>query len=195
MLLLEREDLEARLQQQKEAFAVVQAELAVSARQAEPTPGLRDLMLRFAGGQPTLADALELLAASYPNRVVILDSAKKAAADSDGLERRVLRQATELLFKLAGPYWDALATGRGDGEARALFGDSYAARESETVAGNKRARELRTFIYNGDPVAMERHLRIGVKDSPATTWRCHFYWDGARKRIVVGHCGKHLDFG
>lgn len=195
MLLLEREDLESRLQQQKDAFAVVQAELAVSARQAEPTPELRDLLLRFAGGQPTLADALELLAATYPNRVFVLDSARKAAADSDGLERRVLRQATELLFKLGGPYWDALATGRGDGEARALFGDSYAARESETVAGNKRARELRTFLYNGEPIAMERHLRIGVKDSAATTWRCHFYWDGARKRIVIGHCGKHLDFG
>ena len=195
LLLLEREDLESKLQQQKDSFAVVQSELAVSFRQAEPTSELRASLLRFAGGQPSLLDALELLTASYPNRVLVLESAKKAAADADGLERRVLRQATDLLFKLAGAYWDALAAGRSDGEARALFGDSYAARESETVAANKRARDLRTFTYNGEPVSMERHLRIGVKDSPATTWRCHFHWDGARKRIVIGHCGKHLDFG
>lgn len=195
MLLLEREDLESKLQQQKNAFALVQSELALSSKLAEPTPELRDLLLRFAGGQPTLLDALELVAASFPNRVQVLESARKAAADSSGLERRVLRQATDLLFKLAGPYWEALAAGRSDGEARALFGDSYAARESESVAANKRARELRTFTYNGEPISMERHLRIGVKDSAATTWRCHFHWDGARKRIAIGHCGKHLDFG
>ena len=41
---------------------------------------------------------------------------------------------------------------------------------------------------------MERHLKVGVRDSAATTLRVHFEWIAKEKRIVIGHCGKHLNF-
>jgi hypothetical protein len=36
-------------------------------------------------------------------------------------------------------------------------------------------------------------LKIGVKPSDATTFRAHFHWDAAKRLVVLGHCGKHLD--
>ncbi|WP_282454615.1 hypothetical protein [Burkholderia gladioli] len=41
---------------------------------------------------------------------------------------------------------------------------------------------------------MEKHLKIGIKDSVAETLRVHFEWVGADNVVVIGHCGKHLDF-
>jgi hypothetical protein len=38
------------------------------------------------------------------------------------------------------------------------------------------------------------HLRIGTKDSIADTLRVHFRWFADEQKIVIGHCGKHLNF-
>lgn len=76
------------------------------------------------------------------------------------------------------------------------MGNAYAANEAKCARNNKRAKQLRTFQYRGEPVEMMEHLKIGVKqDSLAETWRAHFYWDATRKVIVIGHCGRHLDHG
>ena len=79
-------------------------------------------------------------------------------------------------------------------EAGKTFGKAFAARESETVEGNPQARKKRTFLYDGQNVPMMRHLKIGHKDSVAETMRIHFHWDPIARRVVVGHCGPHLDF-
>jgi hypothetical protein len=41
---------------------------------------------------------------------------------------------------------------------------------------------------------MEKHLKIGTADNAADTLRIHFDWVAEEARIVVGYCGKHLDF-
>lgn len=100
-----------------------------------------------------------------------------------------------MLWKLAFDYWNKLAGGFGDNEARSVFGkNEYSAKESETVLNNQRARELRTFDYDGQQLLMEKHLKFGVKDSAFETMRIHFEWDNENKKIVIGHCGPHLDF-
>ena len=82
---------------------------------------------------------------------------------------------------------------RGDNEARKVFGQSeYSAKESETVMGNKAMRRKRTFDYEGEPVEMFRHLKIGVDEDVARTIRVHFHWDAEREKIVIGYCGEHL---
>lgn len=55
------------------------------------------------------------------------------------------------------------------------------------------AMELRTFDYDGEPRQFLRHLRIGTSSSPYHGWRCYFFHDAERSKIVIGHCGKHLD--
>lgn len=192
---LEIEDKETELALQRAAFAQVQQETGRAPTRAELSEEVRRALLEFAGNRATLENALALVEAAYPNQVTILESARKSARDAASLEPRIVRQALDLLLKLAGGYWSALTAGRADAEARALFGESYAAKESDTSGSSRRARTLRTFDYEGVATYMEAHLKVGVKDSAATTWRCHFLWDASRQRIVIGHCGKHLDFG
>ena len=98
----------------------------------------------------------------------------------------------DLLVRLVTRYRDVLMKS-GDSRARQVFGRSeYAAKESESVMANKDMRRQRTFDYDGTQVEMFRHLKIGVVDDLTQTIRVYFHWDGTRKRIVIGYCGKHL---
>lgn len=145
-------------------------------------------------GNPTLEQALRFLQATFPNRIEVLPSALKAAKEAEGFKYR--EKAWELQRKLATEYWSAMANGDGgDAKARGVFGAAYSAKEAELASNSERGARLRTFSYHGEPVMMVRHLRIGVKvDSLAETWRLHFHWDGDKKKIVIGHSGRHLDF-
>ncbi len=140
-----------------------------------------------------LQHALDFIADAYRDRIAVLESAKASARDSAKFND--VPKALELLCRLCSTYWQSLANGEGDAQARAIFGNAFSARDSEGVEGNKRAKELRTFIYRGRPLHMVSHLKIGRKDSVAETWRLYFHWDAASQVIVIGHCGRHLDHG
>lgn len=141
-------------------------------------------------GGLTVANALALVERLFPSRLIVLPPAHASARESDGF--RAPHRALTLLWTLATGYWAELAGGKGDAEARQVFGNAYAPKEAATLS--TRGRALRTFRWNGEDIFMERHLKIGVKASAATTLRIHFHWDGKQKRIVIGHCGPHLDF-
>lgn len=147
----------------------------------------------FAAGTATLEQSLTAIQLLYTDRVQVLETARKAARDSASF--KYAPQARDLIHKLVTNYWEMLRAGGGDAKAREIFGNSYAARESEVVENNAAAKRLRTFTYQGKPVTMFKHLKIGVKDSVAETMRLHFEWDSARQLIVIGHCGAHLDHG
>jgi hypothetical protein len=54
--------------------------------------------------------------------------------------------------------------------------------------------DLRTVIHAGQPHVLWSHLKIGAKqDSDAETFRAHFEWLAGERRILIGHCGPHLD--
>jgi hypothetical protein len=151
---------------------------------------MREVLLNIASDSFTPRKSLLVISRLFPDRVAILESAWKSADDSETFKER--KKGFDLLWKMVTDYWDALANGTGDAEARNVFGNAYSARESETVETNKRARKLRTFNYKGRNLEMMRHLKIGVKDSVAETLRVHFEWDASARKIVIGHCGPHL---
>lgn len=156
---------------------------------AKQTAALRSLADGHVG---SLCDGLLLLEALYADRVTILSSAWSSAEESAAFKKP--DKAWELLLRLATGYWKAVQNG-GDSEGKKCFSDStFAPRESETVEGRKRARERRTFRYKSEDVVMWKHLKIGNKDSITETWRCHFEFDADEKKVVIGHCGKHLNF-
>ncbi|MBV6439130.1 MAG: hypothetical protein EPGJADBJ_00766 [Saprospiraceae bacterium] len=141
-----------------------------------------------------LEKSLKVIESIFADRVVILDSAWKSSKGSAQFKYRA--QAFSLLWRLCTEYWEGLASGLPDAEARKIFGkDEYSAKESDVVASNERAQKLRTFIYKNEPVIMEKHLKHGIKFSAAETFRAHFEWFSDEKKIVIGHCGKHLDHG
>ncbi|MGB9069415.1 MAG: hypothetical protein WCC21_12680 [Candidatus Acidiferrales bacterium] len=149
---------------------------------------LVDLVSRPAA--PTPLECIELIDSLYGDKCTVLESARETAREMDRFIYG--RQLLELLKKLATDYRSKLMES-GDNEARKVFGKSeYAAKESETVMGNKDMRRQRTFEYEGEQVEMFRHLKIGVDDDVTKTIRVHFHWDAERNKIVIGYCGEHL---
>lgn len=141
---------------------------------------------------PTPEEALRILEFLFADRVKILPSAWKAARDAGTFRHR--QRLYALLHTLAAEYWESLAAGLPDSEARKVFGNAYAAQESETVASRGSAKARRTFEYEGRQVPMMKHLKIGVKDSATETIRVHFEWFADDQIIVIGHCGAHIPF-
>ena len=184
---LEYEDDLRRLRFESEALKA-QLESVSSSRGAGSDERLRRGVSALLAGRLTAAEALELLRAVYGDVVLVLDTAEKSAREWTGGENLFVE-----LVKLVTEYRDELRRGRGDGEARQIFGkNKFAASESETTANNKRAIRARTFRYDGKDVYMPRHLKFGVEEDAL---RVHFHWDAERELIVIGHCGRHLPLG
>lgn len=152
----------------------------------------RDSMLAVLAGRATPEQVLVAVSGLYPDRLTVLPTAWKAVKRSQGFND--CGRLWDLMQKLATDYWHGMLAGGGDSEARTTFGNAFAPRESETVESNPTARKRRTFCYKGQEVTMLRHLKIGRKDSVAETMRVHFAWDAEARRVIVGHCGPHLDF-
>ncbi|MCC4300206.1 hypothetical protein [Aurantimonas coralicida] len=188
---LEAEKLQAEIDGLKHSLSGINAKLPAHPN-IDGIADLRDAVDQLLGGRPKLAQTLRLFDAMYQDRVRILATAYDAAQASDQAGFVHGKKAFELLSKLAGPYWSALANGQGDQQAKSVFGNSFASREADTLSSAGRKR--RTFSYGNELVFMEKHLKHGVKDSAAETLRIHFEWIAAEKLVVIGHCGKHLDF-
>lgn len=140
-------------------------------------------------GQPSPLECLDIIEQYHRDKCTVLDSARRSARKSPFINGCEL---LDLLIRLVTKYRAGLLNG-GDGKARLVFGkNEYAAKESEIVTANPAMRRRRTFSYDGRPVEMFRHLKIGIADDPTQTVRVHFHWDGTRRKIVIGHCGEHL---
>jgi len=152
---------------------------------------LRDAVASLVEGDPSLEQSLTIISTFFPDRIVVLDSAYDSAQDSK--EFMYGKRAFDLLWSFVNDYWSALAGGQGDMIGKQAFGaNDYAQNEGEALS--KAGKKRRTFNYRGTDILMEKHLKIGIKDSAAETLRVHFEWVAAEKRLVIGHCGKHLDF-
>lgn len=153
---------------------------------------IRESVLAMNKGNMTLSQALGLIQLMFPDRIEVLPDAISSAKESDIGMFRHPEKAFDLLSTLATDYWKILADGGSEQQAKGAFGpNAYSATENNLTNNGKR---LRTFYYQGEKVLMEKHLKYGVKDSLATTLRIHFRWFDAESKIVIGHCGKHLDF-
>jgi hypothetical protein len=158
----------------------------------DDTGEVAEAILAVVESEPTPERCLKILEFLFPERVVILPSAWQSARKSGRFRYGI--KLYGLLHLLLTEYWSSLCAGTPDGDARKVFGNAYAAKESEGVANNSGARDRRTFQYGNDQVEMMKHLKIGVKDSLAETIRVHFEWFPDEQRIVIGHCGEHIPF-
>lgn len=157
----------------------------------------RELTDRLLGGmQKTAAglkprQILKLVDELCPESLVVLESAWRSADEAAGFE--LGDRLFDLLWRLASSYREARLAGQPDVVGIQVFGaNAFAARESGGIEKSPTARRARTFSYRGEEVVMWQHLKIGVKDSVNRTLRVHFLWDPNAKRVVIGHCGKHL---
>lgn len=185
--------LQANIDNLKHALSGMQSSDDVRDDVAEVLAPLRESVAAILKGSPSLQQVMELVSALYADRLIFLDTAWASAKESDRGGFRHGAKAYELLSKLATDYWQALADGKSDQQAKSIFGqNAYSANEASTLSNDGKRR--RTFVYRGSDLLMEKHLKHGVKDSLAETLRVHFEWLAGERKIVIGHCGKHLDF-
>jgi hypothetical protein len=168
------------------------AVVAESPYAPEDTDIVADTITTLIKRAPNPEECLRIIEHLYPSRIQILPeawlSARESAEFDDG------PKLFGLLRALVTDYWSSLNAGRPDQEARQIFGNAYAAKESETVANRKEAKRRRTFRFAGEEHVMEKHLKIGRKDSAVETIRVHFEWLADRRIILLGHCGPHIPF-
>lgn len=189
----DKDTLEDQLAQSKSYARQVQQRIEdlKSSPQTELSDELRNALQSIASNKTKPHDCLVVISAAFSDRVIVLNDAYKSAKKS--FDFRHNANLMSLLSKLVGPYYDILASGKGDTHAAKLFGKSeFAARESETTTHNERAIEERTRYYKNAKLLMWRHLKIGAKESTAETIRVHFDWHAEDRKIIIGHCGEHL---
>lgn len=133
-------------------------------------------------------EALSIATALRPG-IRALPTAWASAEASGGFRHG--RKLLALLLKLGADYLEALSSGKPDSQARTIFGvDTYKSGESDSVRACEACMRERTFMVDGVPVIMARHLAIGTSPDKKETLRVHFeILDG---KIVIGHCGPHL---
>ncbi|MGH9414121.1 MAG: hypothetical protein ACRD0Y_10340 [Terriglobales bacterium] len=187
----ENDDLHAELSDAKRDKEALRNHLDNSsklrAESGDPAVLLKALCEKDAPGP---AQCLSWLQQFFPASCVVLESAFKSARASSFADGRKL---LDLLLRLVVDYRQKLVDGNGDVEARTVFGrNEFSAVESDSVMKSPKLRRSRIFEYDGEPMEMLAHVKIGVDDNAAKLIRVHFGWDPARQVIVIGHCGKHL---
>ncbi len=186
----ERDDLRQQLHTANRELSSLKASLRHS-QVANGSPQT-DLLLELAARkeEPSPLECIDAIARASGERCIVLASARESAADMD--QFRHGRKLLRLLRLLVTDYRDRLMA-NGDAEARQVFSaNDYAAKESATVMGNRKLKRARIFRHRDRDIEMFQHLKIGRKADQRQTLRVHFAWDGESRRIVIGHCGKHL---
>ena len=139
----------------------------------------------------SVIDALLLVERLASDQLVVLDSAKESARALPPdclLGRRLLNLLTRLVVD-----WKPLYETQGDNVARNIFSPGeYARGESQTVECGQKG-DLRKYVFEGRELVMMRHLRIGTTRNDRYCIRIHFEYDATTQKIVIGHCGSHLE--
>jgi hypothetical protein len=176
----ERDEARAQVQAQETLVGQLQAALA-NRKPQTASMEVQDLLREVIAGPQNPEQCLRLVAAAYPDRVILLPSALRSAKDVQNFQR--VRGLAGLLQKWVTMYHDALVSGGGDEQGHDLLGWSFAAKNGDGAQ--------KSFEYKGRKVNMPRHLRIGTKESFNETIRVFFAWDSAERKLVIGWCGKH----
>jgi len=151
---------------------------------------LEEIVPRIVKGNGSVATMLNIAAITFPDRLTVLESAFNSAKESESFVH--VQKAFDLIWCLGTEYWQIIRT-KGDVEARKVFGKgTFAPNEGDNLS--KAALKRRTFDYAGEALLMLKHLKIGNAHNDYQTLRIHFEWVARDDRIVIGHCGKHLDF-
>lgn len=148
-------------------------------------------ILSFYGKQKsnTPVQCLEFAEQVLADKIIVLDSAKKSAEEAADYQNP--HSLLEALYKLGNEFLPAYLK---NGDVKAIFGTSiYAAKESGQTMDNLRYKKQRTFSYNGKEITMWKHLGWGVADNTREGLRLYFEVDRENEKIVIGHCGAHLD--
>lgn len=141
-----------------------------------------------------LSELLEVLCVLYPDRVCILDEARKSALAFDGRydlddEWAILRSIPTVLWEL---YFDGDPSTNIQQDYQALTSFELALTEGSMTNKGAKYMKQRERTYRGETISIAPHIK-GRSGNPKDNFRLHYYADTERKVIVIGHCGAHLE--
>lgn len=137
-----------------------------------------------------LVSQLKAIGALYPERLYISGKAIDGAKDYKGN----LKESWELLNAVANELWTCKFTGDGTRRLEDAFtnvtGFGLAMNESKSTTCDSTLMAQRRVTVDGVDYDCIAHVK-GRNNK--TALRLHFDFDLDNRRIIVGHCGKHLD--
>lgn len=144
----------------------------------------------------SLVEELELARRLWPDRIVVLPEAVRSAAayrycDLDE-EWRILRAVASVLWDI---YFGDGDSSDIDEEFKRRTGFTHTFRESGATNASPALVKLRRRSYKGSEIDITPHIKgSGRRDSSKLhPFRLHYHADAEGKKIVIGHCGEHLD--
>lgn len=144
----------------------------------------------------SLVEELELAGRLWPDRIVVLPEAVRSAAayrycDLDE-EWRILRAVATVLWDI---YFGDGDSSDIDEEFKRRTGFTHTFRESGATNASPALVKLRRRSYKGSEIDITPHIKgSGRRDSSKLhPFRLHYHADAEGKKIVIGHCGEHLD--
>lgn len=144
----------------------------------------------------SLVEELELAGRLWSERIVVLTEAVKSAAtykycDLDE-EWRILRAVATVLWDI---YFGDGDSSDIDEEFKRRTGFTHTFRESGATNASPALVKLRRRSYKGSEIDITPHIKgSGRRDSSKLhPFRLHYHADAEGKKIVIGHCGEHLN--
>ena len=140
-----------------------------------------------------LSEAVGLIEVIFPGKLSFSEEAKKSAKAASNIPIDI---AWPCLFQMATTLHDLFFVESEKGidiekEFNDRTGLGLAMTEGRQTKRDPSLLKLRTIVYEGKEISIVPHVKSGTKKPKLL--RVYFYPDQEKKRIVVGHCGDHLD--
>lgn len=137
----------------------------------------------------SVAEAANRAAADFAGTLQFLPSALESAHQSPYRWPDRVYGLFQALDELTHRWQQSGSIGSGWHAALKPKGYDYAEFISPTAKG--KFGEEYTFQYEGRPILFEHHVTIGAR-SADTCISIHWHRDEAKKRLIIGWCGRHL---
>lgn len=139
-------------------------------------------------------ESVELAEALYGDRIIILDDAKKSAKEFVGDENEVFSIIRSVYSDLWPLFFDEMQIGTIDieSEYQNRSGFEMTLHESKTTKRDPKFMRLRERQYRGRKLDITPHIK-GTSGRKDALLRVHFCKDLETGKIIIGHCGSHLD--
>lgn len=162
------------------------------ARQAEAQANIIRAMQGF---PQTCAEALELAERAFGDRLIITNEAKDSAAKAN---RSISSDETfDILRTLAMNLWPKYfeqdeANGTAGTEFQRETGYYLTFHESAQTNKDPRLLKQREISYDGRTLNIAPHVK-GKSGNRNASLRIHFAIDRPTRKIIIGHCGDHME--
>lgn len=185
----QRNDMKRRADELAAANEALKAHLD-AAEAGDPSDAALDgVRAAFEAWPTSMCAQLDAIQALYPGRVVVTDRARKGAKECNGSVKEFWEMLTAVACDLWSIKFENEGTRRLEGAFLAATGLELAMHESAGTMGSKKMVAARKVQAGGKLYVCEPHVK---GRSSKSSLRIYFAFDEENRRIVLGHCGKHL---